>query len=179
MTPDEAFVLQKKYYHQHGTTLRGLMMNHDVDPNTFLDYVHDIDHSVLGLDPLLNQALTALPGRKFIYTNGSAYHATSVMNRLGVAHHFAGIYDIHASNYVPKPDPAPYVEMTAKYGINPKRAVMFEDSHHNLKPAADMGMTTVWIRHAESRVEPDDDLSHCQHVTDDLVGWLNERARSP
>jgi len=172
MTPEDAFVLQKQYYHKHGTTLRGLMINHDVDPNAFLDYVHDIDHSVLSADAKLDQALRVLPGRKFIYTNGSAYHARSVMERLGVAHHFASVYDIHASNYIPKPDPAPYVEMVTKHTIDPSRAVMFEDSHHNLKPAADMGMTTVWVRHAESRVAPDDDLSHCHYTTEDLVGWL-------
>jgi len=172
MTVDDAFVLQKQYFYKHGTTLRGLMLDHAIDPNTFLDYVHDIDHSVLAADPKLDAALTALPGRKFIYTNGSVYHARSVMERLGVAHHFAGIYDIHASNYIPKPDPSPYVEMVTKHGIEPKRAVMFEDSHRNLKPAADMGMTTVWVRHAESRVAPDDDLSHCHYVTEDLVEWL-------
>jgi putative hydrolase of the HAD superfamily len=172
MTEDDAFKLQKRYYHAHGTTLRGLMINHEVDPNAFLDYVHDIDHSVLNADPHLDAALAGLPGRKFIYTNGSAYHARSVMDRLGVTKHFSGVYDIHASNYIPKPDPGPYVEMVTKHGIDAKHAIMFEDSHRNLKPAAALGMKTVWVRHPENHAPAGTDLSHCHYITDDLIGWL-------
>jgi putative hydrolase of the HAD superfamily len=79
LTLDEAFKLQKQYYHQYGTSLRGLTMHHGIDPDAFLDYVHDIDHSVLNADPRLDAVLAALPGRKLIYTNGSAYHAESTV----------------------------------------------------------------------------------------------------
>ena len=173
---EEAFALQKRYYHEHGTTLRGLMLNHSVDPEAFLNFVHDIDHSVLEPEPGLDAALARLPGRKFIYTNGSARHAMSVMDRLGVARHFAGIFDIRASGYVPKPDPLAYTDMIARHAIAPTRAVMFEDSHRNLRPAADLGMVTVWVRHPENAAVPAEDLSHCQFVTDNLIDWLRETA---
>jgi putative hydrolase of the HAD superfamily len=169
---DDAFRLQKAYYRAHGTTLRGLMLNHGTDPDAFLDYVHDIDHTVLSPMPDLRAALAALPGRRLIYTNGSRRHAEQVMDRLGVADLFAGIFDIRAGDYLPKPDPAPYRRMTDAFNVAPARAAMFEDSFHNLRPAAAMGMTTVWVRHPEHTPGPGDDVSHCRYVTDDLVGWL-------
>ncbi len=169
---EAAHDLQKRYYWAHGTTLRGLMLNHKIDADAFLDYVHDIDHSVLAPDPRLNGLLARLPGRKYIYTNGTARHATEVIAKLGISTLFDGIFDIRAGNYIPKPDPAPYGEIVARYGIAPKRTAMFEDSFKNLKPAADMGMTTVWVRHVEHVPGADDDLTHCAFITDDLAAWL-------
>src|SRR5688572_22224581 len=174
LPPDDAFALQKRYYRQFGTTLRGLMMNHAIDPDAFLDYVHDIDHSVLAADPALDAALAALPGRRLIYTNGSARHAEKVMERLGVGRHFAAIFDIRAAGYIPKPDPTAYAQLLATHDIDPRRAVMFEDSFLNLKPAADLGMATVWVRHEEHVAGPGDDLSHCHFITDDLIAWLGQ-----
>lgn len=172
LTLEEAFTLQKQYYHKYGTSLRGLTLHHGIDPDAFLDYVHDIDHSVLNADPRLDALLAALPGRKLIYTNGSAYHAESTVKRLGVAHHFADIFDIRASAYIPKPDPAAYAAMIAKHAVTPTKAVMFEDSHKNLAPAAALGMKTVYVRHGGDLVREGEDLSHCHYVTDDLLGWL-------
>jgi putative hydrolase of the HAD superfamily len=172
LSPENAFALQKRYYHRYGTTLRGLMVNHDIDPDAFLDYVHDIDHAVLTPDPNLKAVLDHLPGRKFIYTNGTTYHATQVMTRLGITDIFEDIFDIRAGGYVPKPEPAPYRVMIERHNIEPTRAVMVEDSFKNLQPAANMGMTTVWVRHAEHVPAPDDDLSYCDYVTDDMIGWL-------
>jgi putative hydrolase of the HAD superfamily len=175
MSLDDAFKLQKEYYWKHGTTLRGLMLNHNIPPDEFLAYVHDIDHSVLSADEKLNAALKSLPGRKFIYTNGSERHAVNVLDRLGITAHFDGIFDIHASNYIPKPEPEPYDVMIVRHGITARSATMFEDIHRNLKPAAALGMTTVWVRHPESPAQEGEDLSHCHHVTDDLISWLTER----
>jgi putative hydrolase of the HAD superfamily len=120
----------------------------------------------------LNALLARLPGRKYIYTNGTARHATEVVAKLGISTLFDGIFDIRAGNYIPKPDPGPYRDIIARYGIDPTRAAMFEDSFKNLKPAADLGMTTVWVRHVEHVPRADDDLSHCGFVTDDLAEWL-------
>lgn len=175
---DDAFKLQKQYFRAYGTSLRGLMLHHDVEPDAFLDYVHDIDHSLLAANPDLNAALENLPGRKLIYTNGSAYHAESVVKRLGVAHHFDDIFDIKAGAYIPKPDPAAYATMIARHAVTPTRAVMFEDSHKNLHPAAALGMKTVWVRHPENAAAPDEDVSHCHFVTEDLIAWLKAAARS-
>lgn len=172
MTPDEAFKIQKQYYHKYGTSLRGLTLHHGIDPDAFIDYVHDIDHSVLAADPRLDAVLTALPGRKLIYTNGSAYHAESTVKSLGVAHHFADIFDIRASAYIPKPDPSGYAAMIAKHVVTPTKAVMFEDSHKNLGPAAALGMKTVWVKHEGMLLIEGEDLSHCHYETYDLLGWL-------
>lgn len=175
---DEAFVLQKQYYREHGTSLRGLMLNHGVEPDDFLDYVHDIDHSVLAPNPALEAALAALPGRKFVYTNGSTYHAEQTLIRLGIAAHFAEIFDIRASRYIPKPDPGAFAEFIARHVIAPGRAAMFEDLPRNLKPAVDLGMTGVWVRHPETQLFEGEDTSHCHYVTDDLTAWLAESGKA-
>ncbi|CAA7611518.1 pyrimidine 5'-nucleotidase [Magnetospirillum sp. UT-4] len=177
MPLDQAFALQKRYYREFGTTLRGLMLVHGLEPDEFLDYVHDIDHTVLDAAPALDAALARLKGRKFIFTNGSAAHAVKVMERLGIAGRFEGIFDIAAAAYVPKPDPACYRAMVDRFGIDPARAAMVEDIHRNLKPAAAIGMTTVWVRqdnHPDFKVvsQDEDDLAHVHHVTEDLVAWL-------
>jgi putative hydrolase of the HAD superfamily len=177
LTSDAAFTLQKHYYRAHGTTLRGLMVHHNIDPDAFIDEVHDIDHTVLSHDPRLGEALTALPGRKVIYTNGSTRHAEKVLDRLGVAAHFDAIFDIRAGDFIPKPDPLPYQSMIKALGVAPRTAAMFEDSFKNLKPAHDLGMVTVWVRHPEHVPAPGDDLSHCHHTTDDVTSWLGEAVR--
>lgn len=168
---DASFKLQKTYYREYGTTLRGLMLNHDVDPDAFLDFVHDIDHTVLKPDPNLGRALDTLPGRRLVYTNGSASHAASVLDALGIADRFEAVFDIRAGNYVPKPDPDSYRQFLESHAFDPDSAIMFEDSIKNLKPAADMGMVTVLVTH-ESIEDADVDLTHCNFVTEDLKGWL-------
>jgi len=177
MTLEEAFTLQKAYYHTYGTTLRGLMLNHGLEPDRFLDYVHAIDHSVLAPDPALDQALAALPGRKIVFTNGSESHAVNVVERLGIARHFEGIFDIKAAAYIPKPEPETYRALVERFVFDPCTAAMFEDSPANLTPAAAIGMTTVLVRaescqwcHAPEHT--DSHLEHCDYVTDDLIGWL-------
>jgi putative hydrolase of the HAD superfamily len=171
----EARRLQKEYWRAHGTSLRGLMLLHDCPPEEFLHYVHDID--VSGVEPslALDTALAQLPGRKVIFTNGTVPHAKRIMDRLGVSHHFDGIFDIVASAYIPKPERSVYQQMIQQHGIDPRRAIMLDDMAHNLKPAHDMGMATVWVRTPESLVRHEQsgaDKSHLHHETDDLVEWL-------
>ncbi len=175
---DEAFALQKQYYRTFGTTLRGLMLCHDIEPEAFLSYVHDIDHSVLEASPALDSALGRLPGEKLIFTNGSERHAVKVMERLGIAHHFRGIFDIRAADYIPKPQPESYRALLSRFAIKGSAAAMVEDLHRNLEPAAALGMTTLWVRDGnhpeggpEGEQEPED-TSYIHHVTDDLVMWL-------
>lgn len=179
---DAAFRLQKQYYREFGTTLRGLMLVHGIEPAAFLDYVHDIDHSVLAAAPDLDDALAGLPGRKLVFTNGSEGHAVKVLERLGIGRHFAGIFDIAAAGFVPKPRPETYDLMVARHGIDPRGAAMIEDIHRNLVPACAIGMTTVWVNeadHPDAAVVAQDttDLGHVHHVTDDLVALLRRRAR--
>jgi putative hydrolase of the HAD superfamily len=168
--------LQKRYFREHGTTLRGLMTHHGIDPRDFLDFVHEIDVAPVPPSPALDAALAALPGRKFIFTNGSVAHAARVTARLGVAHHFEDVFDIVAAEYLPKPDPATYRSMILRHGIDPTRAAMIEDLPRNLRPAAALGMTTVLVLTGEEWASMDDAGDHIHHVTDDLVGWLSEHA---
>lgn len=176
---DEAYRIQKQYYHQYGTTLRGLMLEHGLEPDRFLDYVHDIDHSVLAYDRALDAALAVLPGRKLVFTNGSQRHAERVLERLSLGHHFSGIFDIKAADYIPKPQPETYRKLVEAFGVDPARAAFFEDSQINLKPAAAIGMTTILVRsgpdHAPRHADPES-LSHCHHITADLAAWLGDVA---
>lgn len=166
---EAAFKLQKKYYHEHGTTLRGLMLNNAVSPESFLDYVHDIDHSTLPPDPALAAALARLGGRRVIYTNGSKYHAEKVLNQLGITDLFAEIFDITTHDYRPKPDPEPYREVLRQLGVPGTDCAMFEDIERNLEPAEALGMTTVFVTpEAATRPKP----PHCTYMTGNLTEWL-------
>lgn len=169
----EAFKLQKIYYHEHGTTLRGLMIDHAVDPDAFLDYVHDIDHTVLETDPDLEAIIQDLPGRKLIHTNGSEQHAENVLSALGLSNCFEAIFDIRAGSYIPKPDPYSYEHFLSSHAFEATTAIMFEDSVKNLKPAADLGMTTVLVQHDgnDASAQPDE---YCHYITDDLTSWLRD-----
>lgn len=173
---DEARAMQKRFFREHGTTLRGLMVEHDVDPVPFLDYVHDIDATPVAPSPALGQALEALPGRKVIYTNGSVGHAANITDRLGITGRFEAVFDIVAAGYVPKPDPRPYRTMVETFGIDPARAVMVEDIARNLAPAHAMGMTTVWVVSEADWARPDHGGvgtgDHIDHAVADLVEWL-------
>lgn len=172
---DEARRLQKHYFRTYGTTLRGLMEEHGLEPKAFLAYVHDIDVSVVPPDPQLGALLDAAPGRKFVYTNGSARHADNVLRRLGISARFDGVFDIVDAGFTPKPDPAPYAAMAQRFGVDPTRACMVEDIARNLGPAKDMGMTTVWIRTDADFAKPGaHDLSMVDHVADSVGEWLAE-----
>ena len=169
---ETARALQKQYFREHTTTLKGLMVNHGVDPGHFLDFVHQIDVTGVTADSALDRALEALPGKKLIYTNGSVAHARNVMARLGINRHFADIFDIAASNYDPKPSTASFARLIEEHGIAPKRAVMLDDMPRNLKPAADLGMTTVLISTHSEWAQPAGDEDYIHHTTERLADWL-------
>ncbi|MEP4380112.1 MAG: pyrimidine 5'-nucleotidase [Alphaproteobacteria bacterium] len=178
--PESALVEQKRMFREHGTTLRGLMNYHAVDPTAFMAYVHAVDYGLVDENPRLARVLRALPGQKIVYTNASVPHAESVLERLGIADVFAGIFDVAAADYVPKPNPRPYDVLAARHGVEPSRAVMVEDIAHNLAPAAAMGMTTLWVR-TNGPVDaywaaPSEDDDYVHHQTDDLVAWLEKVA---
>jgi putative hydrolase of the HAD superfamily len=142
---DEARALQKSYLHRHGTTLAGLMAEHGVDPHAFLDEVHDVELDRLKPDPALQAALARLPGRRLVFTNGSARHAERVLDALGLNPLFEDTFHLEAADLVPKPQPATYDALIRRHGVDPRAAAFFEDSERNLKPAADLGMTTVLV----------------------------------
>jgi putative hydrolase of the HAD superfamily len=142
---DSARALQKRYLHEHGTTLAGLMANHGVDPERYLDEVHDVSLDALAPDPDLRRALGRLPGRRLVFTNGDARHADRVLDRLELADLFEAVFHIAAADYVPKPALETFDRMIAAHAIAPQATCFFEDSEKNLAPAAGLGMTTVLV----------------------------------
>ncbi len=147
----EALALQKRYLHEHGTTLAGLMANHGVDPEDFLNEVHDVALDRVAPDPALGKALARLPGRRLVFTNGDERHAIRVLDRLGVSDQFEAIFHIASADYLPKPHPGTFRRMIQDHAVTPAAAAFFEDSERNLAPAAELGMTTILVgAHAEA-----------------------------
>ena len=141
----EAKKLQSKYYKQHGTTLRGMMDNHGVDPDYFLDEVHRLDYSIVGPNQLLNDELEKLEGRKIIYTNANEKHVLDVLKRINLSDYFDEIFDIKLANYIPKPEIKPYEQIIELFKIDASSSAMFDDIAKNLVPAKKVGFTPVWI----------------------------------
>jgi putative hydrolase of the HAD superfamily len=178
----DAKLRQKELYYKHGTTLRGLMLEHGIAPGPFLDHAHSIDYSPVQPDPALANAITALPGRKLVFTNGTVRHAEAVMNNLGITSLFDGIFDIVHADYIPKPARAPYDQFLAHHTVNPKRSAFFEDIAHNLKVPHDMGMVTVLITHDDNGdaryLNEGADGAHVHFKTNDLATFLRQ-CRAP
>jgi putative hydrolase of the HAD superfamily len=175
---DDARALQKKYYHEHGTTLAGLMHHHGVDPHNFLDAAHAIDYSPVLADPDLTDAIKALPGRKFIFTNGTVKHAEAAARALGILDHFEDIFDIVAADFVPKPAGATYDKFASLHRVDTKRAAMFEDLPRNLIVPRLLGMKTILIqplpgfKALERWEEYDGDDDNIDYATDRLADFL-------
>ena len=145
MDMPEAKKLQSKYYKQHGTTLRGLMDNHGIDPDHFLDEVHRLDYSIVGSNKILNEELHKLQGRKIIYTNANKKHVIDVLNRIDLNNFFDEIFDIKMANYIPKPELKPYEQIIDLFNIEPESSAMFDDIAKNLVPAKKVKFTSVWV----------------------------------
>ncbi|MBX9815134.1 MAG: HAD family hydrolase [Proteobacteria bacterium SG_bin5] len=169
---DQAFALQKRYFHEQGTTLAGLMAEHGVDPHEYLDFVHDVEMDVLEHDAPLVAAIAKLPGRKLVFTNGDAPYARKVLGRLGLGEAFEAIHDIHATNYVPKPQPAIYRGLCEAYDLAPEQSLFVEDMARNLAPAKAIGMTTVWVNNGSEQAGGGGD--YIDYTVTDLARWLHD-----
>lgn len=183
----EARRIQKDLYRRYGTTLNGLMATRGIDPEPYLTYVHAIDLAALMPDMELGAAVGRLPGRRYIFTNGCRHHAERILARLNMAHLFDDIWDIRTLGFVPKPDSRAYENVVAAAGFAPQAAAMFDDIPHNLPPARQLGMTTIWLKtqadwspHADEtkRGEPGAEISlaapaQFDHETADLTLFLN------
>jgi len=145
---DEADSLRSQYWRDYGTTLNGLMQVHRIDPAPYLDAVHDIDLSGLAQAPELAEAISALPGRKIVYTNGSRGHADNVMAARGLTDAFDARYGIEDASYQPKPDQAAFEAVFALDGMTAAGAAMVEDDLRNLAAPRAMGMRTLWVTDA-------------------------------
>jgi putative hydrolase of the HAD superfamily len=181
--PAEAFRVQKEYYKRYGTSMRGLMTEHGMAPDDFLDFVHQIDHSPLEPNPALGRAIARLAGRKLILTNGTRRHAQAVLARLKLERHFEDVFDIVAAELEPKPSPQTYARFLKAHAVDPARAAMFEDLARNLEVPHALGMTTVLVvpEHTREVFREDWELEgrdapHVDHVTEDLAGFLERLA---
>jgi len=170
--PSEARRVQKAHFHAHGTTLAGLMAEHQIDPHDFLDDVHAIPLDKVGRDERLARGLGRLPGRKFVFTNGDAPYARRVLEAIGVGDQFDDLHDIHSSDLKPKPDPHGYALLCERFGIDPAAAVLVEDMAQNLKPAKALGMTTVWVDNGSERGNHGADDAFIDLTIADVGEWL-------
>ncbi|MBB2972241.1 pyrimidine 5'-nucleotidase [Mesorhizobium sp. RMAD-H1] len=176
---EEARKVQKQFYQEYGTTLKGLMERYQIDTDDFLEKVHDIDYSWLAPDPALGEAIKRLPGRKFIFTNGNRGHAERSARQLGILDHFDDIFDIVAADLTPKPARETYDKFLGLHRVDSRHAVMFEDLARNLVVPKALGMKTVLIvpRNFEPTFseiwESDPEYTdQVDYVTDNLAQFL-------
>ena len=182
LQPDKARLVQKEFLAEYGTSLSGMMAVHGMDPTEFLDYVHDVDLHMLEPDPQLREYIKALPGRKFIFTNGSKAHARNVAGHLNLFDLFDGHFGIEDVDYVPKPKRSPYIKFCDVFDIDPKAAIFFEDNLRNLEVPKHMGMRTVLVTsdedwgHEPEITRPAGNTTRADwvdYMTNDLTGWLS------
>ncbi len=171
---EKARKIQKSYFYEYNTTLNGMIKNHKIDANEFLDYVHDINIDFLKKDLKLIEELEKLNGKKIIFTNGSRKHALNVTRRIGVDRCFDDIFDIVDSEFIPKPSVEPYKKLVKKHKIDPNLCVFVEDIARNLKPAYEMGMKTVWIKNNEPWASKFSDSNFVNYRTNNLPEFLKK-----
>ncbi len=172
---EAAHRIRHAYWRSYGTTLGGLMAEHGVDLHAYLDFVHDVDLSLLTPCPRLRSGIEALQGRKFIFTNADAPYAKRVLAARGLDDLFEGMFDIHDMAHKPKPDPSSYAKFCGAFGVSPGRALFVEDSVHNLEPAHAIGMTTVWINHSQdSEAGAATRPAYVDHEITDVGDWLHQ-----
>ena len=166
--------IQKNYFYQYDTTLNGMIKNHRIDPEEFLEFVHDVDISFLQKDYKLAEEIKKLNGKKIIFTNGSRKHALNVTKKIGIDKLFDGIFDIVSADYIPKPSIEPYKKLVEEHKIDPKLSVLVEDIARNLKPAYEMGMKTIWIENEEPWAKEFSDGEFVNFKTNNLSEFLKK-----
>ena len=169
---NEAKKIQKNYFQEYNTTLNGMVKNHKIDPDEFLEFVHDIDLGFLKKDLKLAKEIEKLDGKKVIFTNGSKKHAQNVTKKIGIDQYFNDIFDIANADFIPKPSIEPYKKLVEKHKIDPKLCVFVEDIARNLKPAYEMGMKTVWIINDEKWAKEFSDGNFIDYRTNNLSEFL-------
>ena len=166
--------IQKKYFYEYGTTLSGLMNHDNIDPQEFLEFVHDIDISWLPKDEVLREELIKIKEKKIIFTNGSHAHVENVTKQLGMDGLFDGAFDITDANYVPKPHLDPYQKLIKKFDLDPNQSILIEDIAHNLEQAKNLGMKTCWLENEETFAKKDSDKPYIDYKIKNLPSFLQE-----
>ena len=171
---EKAKELQTNYFHKYNTSLNGLMIHHDINPQEFLKYVHDINLDFLKKDLKLRKELLELKTKKFVFTNGSHEHASNITKTLGISDLFDGFFDITDCNFIPKPSIEPYRKLIDKFNIKPSETVFIEDIAINLEPAKKLGMKTVWLKNNEYWGKKDSDKKFVDLKIENLSSFLKE-----
>jgi putative hydrolase of the HAD superfamily len=173
ITKEESIDLYRELHKDYGSIMRGLMIKHNLQPKDLFETMRNLDFSRVVPNVHLSQALSKLPGRKLIFTNAPQAHAEEMLSKLGIIEHFDDIYDICTANYIPKPLVETYDNFLQTYNIDPRSSIMFEDVSMNLKPASDLGMTTVLVRNNPESFLPDCKKDYIDHIADDIAEWLH------
>ncbi len=177
----DAYKIQKTYYKENGTTMNGLMQNYGIDPDHYLNFVHDIDYSPVQAHGELVEAIAQLKGKKYIFTNADIGHTEAVLEKLGGKHLFDGMFDIRASGFLPKPEPVAYKKFITEFDISPKTSIMFDDLEKNLKVPHNLGMKTVQVVASDDfshdlveswELEKDHQHEHVHFITNNLTDFL-------
>ena len=166
--------LQTNYFHKYNTSLNGLMIHHDIPPEEFLKYVHDIDLSFMKKDKLLREELEKLNIKKFVFTNGSKEHVKNITEHLGIEDLFDGIFDIVDAEFHPKPEAKAFDLMVKKFNIEPKETIYIEDIAKNLSIAKARGSTTVWLMNEEYWGKKESDKDFIDYKIENLSLFLKE-----
>jgi putative hydrolase of the HAD superfamily len=174
MAPAEAAILQRQFLDEHGTTLAGLMANYAVDTERFLREVHDVPLDGVEPNPRLAARLKSLPGRCYVFTNGARDYAHRVLERIGIADCFDGVFAIEDGDLTPKPNPATFRRMLDRFDIDPRNAAFFEDTPKNLEPAKALGMRTVLIGDGHGKPQEQGWGPHIDVVAPDLLDFLSD-----
>ena len=172
----DALTLQRNMYKKYGLTLRGLMIEKKINPEPFLEFVHDVDFSELNEDVTLKTLLRKIKGKKSIYTNATFKHAKNILKSMGIFEEFEIIFDIKDANYIAKPDLNSYLLMKKKLGLNDSNisnSIFFEDTAKNLKPASELGMSTAWIENDFNRKEADSLREYINFTGSDIKSILS------
>ena len=171
---EEARKIQKNYFHEYNTTLNGMIKNHEIDAQEFLDFVHDIDLSFLEKDTALRYELENINLRKFVFTNGSQNHVKHITTTLGIDDQFEGIFDIVDAEYHPKPEAKAFDLMIEKFKIDPKETLYIEDIAKNLSIGKERGAKTVWLINDEYWGKKESDQEYIDYKIENLSLFLKE-----
>ena len=180
-TREEANLVRSDMYRKYGLTLTGLMREYKIDPDEYLDFIHDVTHPELKYEKKLKLSLKNLSGRKFIYTNASQDHAKKILSAMGIEAEFEKILDIKATQYVPKPDPKSYDIMLKSFGIlsnKTENSIFIEDTANNLRPAKLLGLKTVWMENERNLEDYKENAEYVDYKYSDLKSFLNDISNS-
>ena len=168
----EAKFLQKKYFIENGTTLYGLMKNHNINPKEFLSYVHNIDFSIVKPDEKLNNLIKKVQGKKIVFTNADISYVKKILTNLDLNNIFEDIFDIERMNFLPKPNLKTYKKLISTYNV--KKGILFDDIPQNLFPASDLGLKTVQIYNKKLHKELNGTSKKIDYMTNNLKEWLQK-----